>query len=308
MGQKKKKCLLLFSGGLDSILVFQLLKEQGIEVCGVVFKSCFFGPEQAKKSAKQIGLNLKVVDISDEHLEIIKNPKYGRGSGMNPCIDCHLLMLKKARQIMQKHNLDFIATGEVLGERPMSQNKKALELLEKKSGLEGLLLRPLSAKLLEQTIPEKEEWVSREKMLGIFGRQRKEQIKLAKKFKINNYPTPAGGCILCETEFSRKLKNLLDIYPQAQKNDIHLLKIGRHFWSDSAKIVIGRDREENLKLQKLFKKRDLLVEPKNTPGPTALIRFYNGEEKEKALIMAKNLLVKYGKKIEKGAEFDIKGL
>ncbi|MDD5552182.1 MAG: tRNA 4-thiouridine(8) synthase ThiI, partial [Candidatus Pacebacteria bacterium] len=154
--RKKAKCLLLFSGGLDSILAAKILTEQQIKVLGVTFKSCFFNERQAKVAAKEIRLKLKIIDISKEHLKIVKNPKYGYGKNMNPCIDCHLLMIEKAKSLMRKLKCDFIATGEVLGERPMSQNKNILRLLEKESGLEGYLLRPLSAKLLRSIITEKE--------------------------------------------------------------------------------------------------------------------------------------------------------
>jgi tRNA U34 2-thiouridine synthase MnmA/TrmU len=205
-------------------------------------------------------------------------------------------MLKKAKEMMKKEKFDFVATGEVLGERPMSQNKKALELVEKESSLSGYLLRPLSAKLLKETIPEKKGLVDREKFLDIQGRSRKRQIELAKKFKIKWYPQPSGGCILTDLEFGKKLKDLLERYPEFDGNDIELLKIGRHFWKGKIKLVVGRNKEENLKIKKLKRKGDVLIEIKNYPGPTTLIRNYGGKIDSQILEEAKNLTKNYSKK------------
>lgn len=271
---KKPKCIILFSGGLDSILAAKILMEQGISVLGVVFKSCFFNEEQAKKSAKEIGLKLKVIDFSKEHLEIVKKPKYGYGKNMNPCIDCHLLMLKEAKKLKEKMKYDFVATGEVVGERSMSQNRNILRLLEKESGLERYLLRPLSAKLLEPTIPEKKGVVDREKLLDIQGRSRKRQLELAKKFKLKWYPTPSGGCLLTDPQFSLRLKEMLKKWPSADCDDIELLKHGRVFWEKKFLIVVGRNKEENLIIKKLKKEGDIIIEPQNIPGPITLIRGY----------------------------------
>ncbi len=227
---RKIKGLVLFSGGLDSILTVKILQEQGIKVTGLVFVSYFFDSQLADKAARELKIKLKKFDFSEEHLRIVKKPKYGYGKTMNPCLDCHLLMLKEAKEIMEKEEFDFVATGEVLGERPMSQNKQALELIEKESGLKGYLLRPLSAKLLEPTLIEKKRLVKRDKLLDISGRSRKKQIALAKKWGVKEYPTPAGGCLLTDPQFGQRLKELLARWPQAEGNDIQLLKLGRHFW------------------------------------------------------------------------------
>jgi len=308
---KKIKALLLFSGGLDSILAAKILMEQGIDVLGLTLKSYFFDAEQAKKSAQVIGLSLKIVDFSKEHLKVVKNPQYGYGKAVNPCIDCHLLMLKKARSIMIKQGFDFIATGEVLGERPMSQNQRAMELIERESGLEGYLLRPLSAKLLEQTIPEKKGWVDREKLSAIKGRSRKKQIALAKKYHIKDYPNPAGGCLLCEKNFGEKLKELLKINTETGGSDMELLKIGRHFWHNHAKVIVGRNHEENLLLKKMFEKGDVLIEPDNFMGASALIRNYNAgkiEIDDDLIEQAKKTIIEYSKKakVPENAKFKIK--
>jgi len=300
---KKVRALVLLSGGLDSLLAAKILLEQNIQVVGLVFKSYFFDEKQAKKFAKQLKIPLKIINFGREHLKIVKNPKYGYGRGMNPCIDCHLLMLKKAKEVMKKEKFDFVVTGEVLGERPFSQNKKALKLIEEESSLKGYLLRPLSAKLLPKTIPEKKGWVKREKLFGIRGKRRKKQIELAKKFGLE-YPQPSGGCILTDLTFSKKLKELLEVKKGIGKNDIELLKIGRHFWFDGIKVVLGRNEKENKKLEKLAKKKDVLLKPK-FPGPTGLIRVYKGKISKTLLQKVKKLIKNYSKKAKPKSGFEI---
>lgn len=284
----KIKALVLMSGGLDSILAAKILKESGIKVVALCFKSCFFSDVKARFAAKKLGIDFKSVDFSKEHLEMTKNPKYGYGSAANPCIDCHILMLKKSRGIMEKGGFAFVATGEVLGERPMSQNRRALDLIERKSGLLGYLLRPLSAKALETTIPEKEGLISKEKIFGISGRSRKIQMALAKKWKIDWYPAPSGGCLLTEKEFGKRLKELFLVFPNFNEKDARLLAFGRHFWVGQIKIIVGRNKEENQDIKKLRQKGDVLIEMKNYAGPTTLVRSYSKNEVlEKAIKKAK---------------------
>jgi len=305
---KKIKAIVLFSGGLDSMLAAKILLKEGIKVLPVFFQSYFFGPKIAKKSAEVLGLKLKLIDFSEEHLKIVKKPKFGYGSAMNPCLDCHILMLKKAKELMKKEKFDLVATGEVLGERPMSQNKNALNLIEKESSLKGYLLRPLSAKLLAPTILEKKGLIKRKNLLDIKGKSRRRQIELAKKFKIKDYPMPAGGCLLTDLEFGKKLKELLENCPDFNGNDVETLKLGRHFWFDKAKIIIGRDEVENLKIRQLVKNGDVLVEIKNYPGPTSLIRNYGkGKIKKEILEKAKVLTKFYSKKAreKEDVEFEI---
>jgi len=305
MKKKKIKALVLFSGGLDSILAVKLLQEQDIEVTGLTFISYFFDDKIARKSAQAIGLPLRIVDIGKEHLKIVKKPRYGYGKNMNPCLDCHLLMLRKAKEIMKKEKFDFVATGEVLGERPFSQNRQALEILEKKSTLSGYLLRPLSAKLLKPTIPEQKGWVNRKKLLAIEGRSRKIQLALAKKYKLKDFPTPAGGCCLTDPQFSQRLKELLEKWPKVkEKNDFLLLKLGRHFWVNSDKIVVGRNEKENQMIEKLKRKGDIVIKPISVPGPTILIRPKPTKPAPKptsispaSLLLAKELMIRYAKKL-----------
>jgi len=304
---KKIKALVLFSGGLDSILAAKLLIKQGIKVQGLIFKSYFFDFGKAQQVAEEIGIKLRRNDFSKEHLKMVKSPKYGYGKNMNPCIDCHTLMFKIASQIMRKENFDFVATGEVLGERPMSQNKNALKLIEKESGLNGYLLRPLSAKLLEPTEVEKRGLVDRGKLLDIRGRSRKRQLELAKKWKIKKYPNPAGGCLLTDPDFSKRLKKLLDKYPKAGENDIRLLKFGRHFWYGNVKIIVGRNHQENLEMKKLRQKNDVLIELEELTGPTTLVRSYQKSIPKNLITEAQKLTAYYSLKArdKKGLKFKI---
>ena len=294
-----KKALLLFSGGLDSILVAKILLGQKIKVVPICFASFFFNCNLAKKSATKLDLKLKVIDFSKEHLKIIKKPQYGKGKGMNPCIDCHLLMIKGAKKTMKESKLDFVATGEVLGERPFSQNRRVFKLAEKEANLEGLILRPLSAKLLSETIVEKKGWVKREKLFDFQGKSRKPQINLAKKFKIKEFPSPAGGCILTDLEYSKKLRELFKKIPDFDGQDAKTIRRGRVFWENNFLIIIGRNEKENAEIEKLRKDKDIILEPENFPGPTVLIRGFGEEIPEQIIKKAKNLLLKYSKKIPK---------
>ena len=292
------KALILISGGLDSAIAAKILKVQGIRILGIHFKSCFFDNSKiAKNLAQSLKILLKVIDISKEHLKTVKKPKYGYGSQINPCVDCHILMLKKVKEIMKKRKFDFVATGETLGQRPFSQTRNFLKLIEKESSLKGYLLRPLSAKLLEKTIPEQRGLINREELFDISGRSRKKQLQLAKSMKISGFLTPAGGCLLTDFEFSKKLKKLLKINPECDENDISLLKIGRHFFEKDFQIVIGRNKEENKKIKKLASKRDILIEMENYPGPLTLLRKHKKSKTPKKILdKAKNLSRYYSTK------------
>jgi tRNA U34 2-thiouridine synthase MnmA/TrmU len=300
MRKKQVKALVLFSGGLDSMLAVKLLQEQGIGVELVFFVTNFCQPDLAHKSAKQLGVPLREENISGDFLKILRKPKYGYGAGLNPCIDCHALMLKKAGGIMRNEKFDFVATGEVLGERPMSQNRQALEIVEKEAGLEGYLLRPLSAKLLEPTIPELDGRVSREKLLDIRGRSRKVQMALAKKYSIKKYPSPAGGCALTQEGFSARLKELMAHKPSFTVEDVDLVAIGRHFWPfdklrmKRVQIILGRNKEENEFLKKQIGKNDVLVIPVNFSGPEALI--WGQKIGDEIITHAKELIIKFSPK------------
>lgn len=273
------KAITLLSGGLDSTLATKLIIEQGIEVEAINFYTVFctstLGDATClvSKSAADMGIGVKVFDVSEEHLGVVKNPKYGYGRQMNPCIDCRIFMFKKAKEYMKKTGASFLVTGEVLGERPMSQRKEALRIIEKETDLEGLILRPLSAKLLPPTVPEKQGLVDRERFLAISGRSRKTQIQLAKQLGIMDYPWPAGGCLLTDPGFAKRMRDLIDYEPNFSLRDVQLLKVGRHFrLSPYAKLIVGRNQQENKKLLNLAEDEDIIFNPRNLKGPVAIGR------------------------------------
>jgi len=282
---KKVKALVLLSGGLDSMLAAKTLMEQDIEVTGLSFISCFFGAGKAVKVAEQLGIELKKIDFKEEHLKMAKNPKYGYGKNANPCIDCHSMMLRYAGEYLTPQpplltkrrgekvgKYDFIATGEVLGQRPMSQNKGSLAIVAKYSGLNGRLVRPLSAKLLEETDVEKQSLVDRDKLLDISGRSRNRQTKLARKYNLE-YPTPAGGCLLTDPKFSDRLLEMFKRWPDCKPVDIELLKHGRVFWvGKDALIIVGRNKEDCEELEKLARKGDVMIELEVMKGPLTVVR------------------------------------
>ncbi|HOX30572.1 MAG TPA: tRNA 4-thiouridine(8) synthase ThiI [Candidatus Paceibacterota bacterium] len=303
---KTARVILLMSGGLDSILAARILMEQGIKVSPLCFKSYFFCPDAAQKASDYLGLPLRVIDFSDDQLKIVKKPKFGRGAAINPCIDCHLLMLLKAREIMEKEGFDLIATGEVLEERPMSQNKKSLALIEKESGLAGKLLRPLSAKLLPATEAETSGLVNREKLEAISGRSRKRQLELADKLKIKEIPQPSGGCILCEKDYGDKLACALKINPDLDGNDVLALKSGRIFFEKQALVVVARDKAESEILPALAKAGDTVFSPGNFPGPAVLVRNLGKKLSEPDLeAIGRSYLAKYSKKTPKDPRIEI---
>jgi hypothetical protein len=320
----KPKAKVLLSGGLDSMLAVKVLQNQGIEVKGVAYESNFFKADKARAAAKQLNIPLEVVDISKELLEVVKNPQCGHGKCLNPCIDCHALMawtaltpnpspatavvgegsygdkLHCGDQVTplpsRSHRSGrgvggegIIATGEVLGQRPMSQNKQSLGRVASLAGVE--ILRPLSAKLLPETSYEKDGLVDREKLLDISGRGRERQIELANKFGIKDYPAPAGGCLLTEKEFCKKLGEMIKYWPECTPEDVELIKHGRCFWAKTFKstndgkstndacewvlIVVGRSKEDNEKLAGLAKKGDFVVELKGEVGPLTVVRIFN---------------------------------
>ncbi len=266
------KALALFSGGLDSILAVKLLEEQGVDIEGICFESPFFSGQSACQSALYIGLPLAVVDITERMLGIVLSPRHGYGKGLNPCIDCHALMFRFAGEMLEGKGARFIISGEVLGQRPMSQSLRSLSIISHESGFDGLILRPLSAKRLPETLAEREGWVNRERLLDLSGRSRKPQIELARRYGVEQYPSPAGGCLLTEVVFSRRLKDLIAMNPTFSRRDLELLKQGRHFRvSKRAKIVVGRNKGENEEIASLAGPEDALLVVESFPGPTALV-------------------------------------
>ncbi len=294
------KAIAMLSGGLDSTLAAKMVLEQRVELEALnfltVFCTCTTKGETclaSQKAVNALGIPLKVLNVSEEYLNVVKHPKHGYGSNMNPCIDCRIFMLKKAKAYMEEVGASFLVTGEVLGERPMSQRRDAMRLIEKEAGLDGLILRPLSAKLLPASVPEKEGWVDREKLLKIQGRSRKPQMQLAVHFGIHDYPCPAGGCLLTDPGFARRMKDLILNDPGFSLNDVHILKMGRHFrFSPKTKLVVGRNEEENQKIQTFSQPGDFLLKVSSHPGPLSLLR---GDTEESEIARAAAITVRYSK-------------
>jgi tRNA-specific 2-thiouridylase len=270
------KALGLLSGGLDSTLATQVLLEQGIEVEAVNFMSpfclCKKGGCGAAEAAKQLHVPLKVMNVGTEYLKVVRKPKHGYGRNMNPCIDCRIFMMKKAKKYAKEIGASFIFTGEVLGERPMSQHFRALQIVEEESGLKGKLLRPLSARLLPATEAEKKGLVNRKKLLSIRGRSRKPQIKLAEEFNIKDYPCPAGGCLLTYKEYANKLRDLFQHKKRCSMADVTLLKVGRHFRFGANKIIVGRNEAENKILTAKRERSDYYFEVPDFAGPITILQ------------------------------------
>ena len=300
------RALAMVSGGLDSILAAKLIKEQGIEVIGICFRSYFFNEENAKRMTQQIGIQLEVIDFSKEHFDMVRDPKHGWGKNMNPCIDCHSMMMKYSGELLEKFNADFIITGEVLNQRPMSQNRSALDVVKRQSGFSEKILRPLCAKNLKETQMEIDGLVDREKLLDISGRNRKPQMALAEKWDIKDYPSPAGGCKLTEPNYSIRLKEILERKDEVTEKDIHLLKYGRHFISENnIKVIVSRTGEEGEKIKQLLNKRDMMFITSNFNG--AMVIIPEGDNPiDEDLTFACRLAVRYSKGKDEEALVQVK--
>ncbi len=281
------KAVGLLSGGLDSTLAVRIMLEQGVEVTALHFRTGFSfagrrrvagrgpaGPSDAERAVAMLGVGLEVIDVSDEYLPLVLHPRYGYGSGMNPCVDCRIFLLRKAKAWMETHDYNFVFTGEVVGQRPKSQMRPTLNVVERESGLRGYLLRPLSAKLLKPTVPEQRGWVEREKLYAISGRGRKEQIRLAEQFGITDYPQPSGGCCyLIDQTYSRRLRDFLarEGSEALSTERAQLLAVGRHVRLPSGcKVIVGRRERENDYLEACGVAGVLLTTPEH-PGPTTLL-------------------------------------
>jgi tRNA-specific 2-thiouridylase len=297
----KRKALALFSGGLDSILAAKIMLEQGIEVEALNFTSPFItftgenaGCEsEAVRVAHELNMPIKIMHMGKEYLEIIGKARHGYGKGMNPCIDCRIYWLRKAKEYMAEIGADFVITGEVLGQRPMSQRRDTLRLIEKESGLEGLLLRPLSARHFAPTIPEQEGWVDRSRLRAIQGRSRKEQMQLAEELGIKNYPCPAGGCLLTEVSFVPKVRDVFDHAEELNIRDFQLLKVGRHFRvGNRTKVIVGRNEAENQTLEKMLLPGEACIRWIEGSGPLGVL---TGDRDEAMLATAAKILLRYTK-------------
>ena len=254
------------------MLSAEIVRAQGIDILGIFFETPFFSSKRAVISAASMGLPFKVIDITERHLEVVRRPRHGYGGNMNPCIDCHALMFRIAGELLSQEGASFIVTGEVLGQRPMSQNMASLNLTAKESGFASLILRPLSARRLLVTLPEEKGWINRDLLLDFHGRSRKPQMALASRLGIKDYPAPAGGCLLTEKVFSRRLKDLFENMDDVLIRDIELLKLGRHFKvAPSTKAVVGRNKKENKTIVAHSQDSDLLLSIVGIPGPTVIV-------------------------------------
>jgi len=293
------KAIALLSGGLDSTLAVLLLRRQNIEVTAVTFLM-YFGCDMSDTSscatdashvAHRYGFDIKLCHLAEKFTEIVKNPKYGHGRNMNPCIDCRILMLREARDLMRMTGADFVATGEVLGQRPMSQRRDTFPVIDREAGLTGYVLRPLSAKLLRPTEPELRGLVDREKLMAISGRSRKPQMALAEEFGLTDYPAPGPGCLLTEPNYALRLRELLDHNPDPSLKELHLLRLGRHFrLPGGGKAVVGRDERENLKIEGYRAKGDFLLDVVDFGSPITLV--YGGASQEE-IVRAAEICARY---------------
>jgi tRNA-specific 2-thiouridylase len=286
MTEEKKKVVALLSGGLDSQLAIKMMQKQGFEVSAVAIKTPFCDFDcgrgcgfEIRERADDLNVNLKTVYLGDEYIEMLKHPKHGIGAGFNPCIDCRSMMFDAAKKHMEEIGAEFIISGEVLGQRPMSQHAPALRTIEKESDLVGKIVRPLSAALLPETDPEKNGLIKRENLGMIKGRQRKIQLQMAKEYGIENPPNAGGGCLLTEPQFGIKAKDLFSHTENPTINDIDLLKIGRHFRLDEqTKFIVGRNKDENEMIKAIALPGDILLEAKDFVGPVSILRGSNAKE------------------------------
>ncbi|MBN1902281.1 hypothetical protein JW926_13230 [Candidatus Sumerlaeota bacterium] len=297
---KRIKAIGLISGGLDSVLAAKLIMDQGVEVTGIHLITPFSsrsskGADEetiVQKQAESLGFQYYPLYLGEEYIDLVKNPKWGYGSCMNPCIDCHIFFLQKAAELMKEEKAQFVFTGDVLEQRPMSQKRTMLQMIEKRSGLEGLLLRPLTALRLDPTTPEKMGMVDRTLLLGIAGRSRKIQFDLAARYGIRDFQTPAGGCLLAEPGFSARLKDLFD-HDISDVNSVETLKIGRHFRLEpEVKLIVGRNERDNMILAHLAQDADILLETEEGSSPLCILR---GVISEKTLDTAAAITRRYSK-------------
>ncbi|MDD3813391.1 MAG: thiamine biosynthesis protein [Desulfocapsaceae bacterium] len=310
--------LALFSGGLDSILACRVVAAQGVKVVAVKFVTPFFDYELlASRDAyqeevfKKYGIEVLIEDLSDGYLDLLHNPQHGFGKNFNPCIDCKILMLTRARAMKASLGASFLVTGEVLGQRPMSQRRDTLRVIERDSGAQRYLLRPLSARLLPETEAEAQGWIDRSKLLNMSGRGRSRQIALAREFGIVDFPSPAGGCILADPILSRRIARIYqgNFVVRAEDitvPDICLLLLGRQFLLPGGGwLILGRNEQENVRLLTMAQEEDAVLSMPVRPGPTAILRraaicYENDAQLQEALQMAAALVVRFGKKIKDG--------
>jgi len=293
------KAIALYSGGLDSTLAILVMMKQGIEVTAITFMN-HFGCDISDKSScskdpfaasVKFGFKVKLSHLSDKFMEIVKNPEHGHGKNMNPCIDCRILMLKEAKVMMELMGADFLITGEVVGQRPMSQRKESFPMIDKAADVKGIVVRPLCGKILPATIPEEQGLIKRELMYDFNGRSRKPQMALAQELGLTEYPAPAGGCLLTEPNYSYKLRELLDHKKDPDYKDIHFLRLGRHFRvTPDCKIIVGRHKDDNNAIRALLDPDDHIFKVEGVGSPTVVIL---GNATDEVIKLAASLCARY---------------
>ena len=306
--EEKKKVVALLSGGLDSQLAVRMMQEQGFDVSAVAIKTPFCDFDcgrgcgfEIRERADDLDVNLKTVYLGDEYIEMLKHPKYGTGAGFNPCVDCRSMMFEAAKKHMDEIGAEFIISGEVLGQRPMSQHGPALRTIEKETGLLGKIVRPLSAGLLPATDPEKDGLIKRENLGMIKGRTRKSQLEMAKKYGIENPPNAGGGCLLTDPAFGLRAKDLFEHIENPTINDIDLLKVGRQFRLDEkTKLVVGRNKDENEMIKAIALPNDILLEARDHMGPVSILR---GENVNQHVEFASSVTLRYSDAPKEGKSF-----
>jgi tRNA-specific 2-thiouridylase len=276
---ERVSALAMLSGGLDSQLAICVVREQGVHVEAVFFESPFHDAGRARQAAAAMGIQLHVIDYTGDIVNLLERPKHGFGACMNPCIDCHAMMLRRTGELARELGYQFIFTGEVLDQRPMSQRRRGLDIVAEDSGFEELIVRPLSAGNLPPSMPERRGWLDRSRLLSLCGRSRKPQFELAEKYELKDYPTPAGGCRLTEPNFCRRLRDLKDHEGLRGVTALERLRVGRHLrLHDSVKIIVGRNERDNALLEGGAELYDLVLKVEEIPGPTVLIPFTAPEE------------------------------
>ena len=291
------KAIALFSGGLDSMLAARLVMEQGVETLALQFITPFFGykykgreDEAALEFERMYGIRGIVIDVSKDYIAMLRNPKYGYGKNFNPCIDCKVFMMRRAKEVMEREGADMVVSGEVLGQRPMSQRRDAMRIIERDSGLDGYLLRPLCAKHMKPTLPEERGLIDRERLMDISGRSRKVQMEMAERMGIKEYQTPAGGCQLTDPILSQRVRKLVMEREDVEVEDVRILAVGRHFDLPGARLYVGRNRDENERLGSLARDGDVIIKVRTRPGPLAVLR---GDVTDEVMELAARVTARY---------------
>lgn len=292
--KRKHKAIALFSGGLDSLLAVLHMQKLGYEVFPIFFSSPFYPPGKALYGAKKAGLKVKIVDVTEEIIAVVNNPKYGFGKHMNPCIDCHGMMFRRASEFMKEVGADFVISGEVLGQRPMSQRKEAMNSVAKLSGIRELLIRPLCQKLIQDTLPITEGWVDKSEMLAIQGRSRKPQLQMIKEFGIEDFESPGGGCLLTDKGTSAKIRDLIE-HEQFHRENLKFLKTGRRVrLADNALLIVGRTKHDNDYITKNLEE-ELVIRASEFPGPLGVLLGSNFTTEQ--ISQAGGIILAYNNKI-----------